>query len=106
MFRNRERGRLQPWGKEGQRLLVTVHPSYLLRLPDEARPAEYKRFVQDLVGATEIAQLLGVTRQRVHQLSRGAGFPEPVARLSMGTVWNAADIQDWIRDHRHDHDGT
>jgi DNA polymerase len=30
-------------------VLVTVHPSYLLRLPDEAKKAEeHKRFVEDL----------------------------------------------------------
>ena len=30
-------------------VLVTVHPSYLLRLPDEdAKAREYERFVDDL----------------------------------------------------------
>jgi uracil-DNA glycosylase len=34
---------------EGQKALVTVHPSYLLRLPDaEAKSREYLRFVDDL----------------------------------------------------------
>jgi DNA polymerase len=43
----RERGRPMPWG-DGQ-LLITVHPSYLLRLPDEAAKArEYAAFVGDL----------------------------------------------------------
>jgi DNA polymerase len=52
----RERGRLQSWGEAGQRLLVTVHPSYLLRLPDErAKQVEYGRFVQDLRLAAEAA---------------------------------------------------
>ena len=36
---------------DGATLWITVHPSYLLRLPDDARPAEYGRFVQDLLGA-------------------------------------------------------
>ena len=32
-----------------RRLLVTVHPSYLLRLPDErAQAVEYRRFVDEL----------------------------------------------------------
>lgn len=30
------------------RLLITVHPSYLLRVPPEARDAEYAKFVADL----------------------------------------------------------
>jgi probable DNA metabolism protein len=34
---------------DGVRALVTVHPSYLLRLPDaDARAREYERFVEDL----------------------------------------------------------
>jgi len=35
--------------QDGTQALVTVHPSYLLRLPDEdARAREYQRFVADL----------------------------------------------------------
>jgi DNA polymerase len=34
---------------DGTEALITVHPSYLLRLPDqEARAREYERFVADL----------------------------------------------------------
>jgi uracil-DNA glycosylase len=34
---------------DGRQALVTVHPSYLLRLPDaEAKSREYRRFVEDL----------------------------------------------------------
>ena len=45
---NKSRGRLIDLA-EGTRALVTVHPSYLLRLPDaEAKAQEYRRFVQDL----------------------------------------------------------
>ncbi len=37
---------------DGSRVVMTVHPSYLLRLPDEAaRTAERARFVQDLTQA-------------------------------------------------------
>lgn len=49
-----------------------------------------------LVGAAEIAQLLGgLSRQRVSQLTATAGFPEPVERLRMGSVWRYADIISW-----------
>ncbi len=45
---NRNRGRLIEL-PEGAKGLVTVHPSYLLRLPDEeAKAREYARFVDDL----------------------------------------------------------
>jgi len=45
---NKSRGRLIDL-EGGTQALVTVHPSYLLRLPDEsARASEYQRFVEDL----------------------------------------------------------
>ncbi|MDB5639780.1 MAG: uracil-DNA glycosylase, partial [Bradyrhizobium sp.] len=49
---NKNRGRLIDLD-EGIKALVTVHPSYLLRLPDaEAKAREYQRFVDDLkIGA-------------------------------------------------------
>jgi DNA polymerase len=49
----RERGKVVEL-RQGQRALVTVHPSYLLRLPDqEAKDREYARFVEDLRLARE-----------------------------------------------------
>ena len=47
------------------------------------------------MGAAEIALSLGVSRQRVSQLQHSAGFPAPVARLKMGAVWRAIDIDAW-----------
>jgi DNA polymerase len=45
---SKNRGRLIDL-PDGRKALVTVHPSYLLRLPDaEFRELEYKRFVDDL----------------------------------------------------------
>jgi len=45
---NKSRGRLIDL-EDGTRVLVTVHPSYLLRLPDaDAKAREYQRFVDDL----------------------------------------------------------
>jgi DNA polymerase len=51
---NKNRGRLIDLD-DGTRALVTVHPSYLLRLPDaDAKAREYQRFVQDLKIAAEM----------------------------------------------------
>jgi DNA polymerase len=45
---NKNRGRLITLD-DGTRVVVTVHPSYLLRLPDaDAKAREYQRFVDDL----------------------------------------------------------
>ncbi len=54
----RERGKPMPLG--GGTALVTVHPSYLLRLPDEASKArEYAAFVADLRLAARLAEAGG-----------------------------------------------
>jgi uracil-DNA glycosylase family protein len=53
---HRNRGRIIPLGN-GPRALITVHPSFLLRLPDDAvRAAEYRRFVADLALVAESAR--------------------------------------------------
>lgn len=45
--------------REGQALRATIHPSYLLRLPDErTQEAEFERFVADLKAAKTAAQAL------------------------------------------------
>jgi len=55
---NRNRGRLIDLD-QGIKALVTVHPSYLLRLPDEdAKAREYQRFVSDLKIAAELLRKL------------------------------------------------
>lgn len=51
----------------------------------------------ELVGVAEVATMLGLTRQRVNQLSRQEGFPEPLAVLSAGKVWKRADIEKWAK---------
>ncbi|MBW4025032.1 MAG: UdgX family uracil-DNA binding protein [Proteobacteria bacterium] len=52
----RERGQLMSL-PDGGRLWITVHPSYLLRLPDEAAKArEYDRFIADLGAAWRLLQ--------------------------------------------------
>lgn len=49
-----------------------------------------------LVGAHEIAELLGVTRQRVDQLTRtDPTFPKPEAELKSGRVWKRALVERW-----------
>lgn len=52
----------------------------------------------DLVSTVEIANLLGLSRQRVDQLSRYDEFPSPVANLAIGRVWQRADVIEWAKD--------
>jgi predicted DNA-binding transcriptional regulator AlpA len=52
------------------------------------------------MGVTEVAQRLGVSRQRVHQLRSTPDFPDPVAMLAAGPIWESIDIEDWVAEHR------
>lgn len=58
--------------------------------------------VEQLVGAAEVAEILGVSRQRVTQLTSRDDFPTPAAVLAMGKVWLRDDVQQWAdeRDER------
>jgi len=54
---------------------------------------------EDLVGAHEIAERLGVRRpQVVHDWRRRhEDFPKPVARLKTALVWDWKEVQAWAR---------
>jgi len=41
----------------------------------------------DLVGVSELADLLKVSKQRISKLSAAADFPKPVATLAAGPIW-------------------
>lgn len=50
------------------------------------------------MGLTEVAELLGISRQRAHVLCKRDGFPEPTARLAAGLIWERADVEKWARE--------
>lgn len=54
----------------------------------------------ELVGTTEIGQMLGVSRQRADQLTRVKGFPKPAAELAQGRIWRKAAVERWIAKNR------
>ncbi|MFL6137481.1 MAG: helix-turn-helix transcriptional regulator [Frankiaceae bacterium] len=51
-----------------------------------------------LVGMAEVAELLGVGRQRAHELTRRPDFPAPQARLKAGAIWLREDVERWLAD--------
>ena len=51
-----------------------------------------------LVGASEVATLLGVSRQRVHQLyQQNDAFPIPLVQVAMGPLWDERAIRAFDR---------
>ena len=55
--------------------------------------------MENLVGTAEIAERLGIKHvESVHAWRRRYDdFPQPVAELSIGLVWDWAEIGNWYR---------
>ncbi|MGH9013084.1 MAG: hypothetical protein ACRDZ1_03975 [Acidimicrobiia bacterium] len=52
----------------------------------------------ELVGVSEIAELLGVTRQRASALAQTREFPSPVATLASGPVWTRPSLNRFVEE--------
>lgn len=72
----------------------------------EVEVTEWERFertleepnLPDLVSAPEVGEILGVSRQRVHQLIKeNRSFPPPLLRLGSGPLWLRATIEAFDR---------
>lgn len=51
----------------------------------------------ELVGLSEAAEILAVSKQRVAELAREGRLPAPVAGLAGGNVWTRASIEAFLR---------
>jgi predicted DNA-binding transcriptional regulator AlpA len=52
--------------------------------------------VPDLLGVSEVAAALGVSRQRVSELAESDDFPPPIARLKAGPIWQRSQISRFV----------
>jgi len=68
---------------------VDVLDERLLDLELAQEPESY-------AGVTEIAKLLGVSRQRVSELRSRPDFPSPIAELAAGPVWTRRSLNHFI----------
>jgi|TARA_R100001460_G_scaffold53149_3_gene92107 hypothetical protein len=50
----------------------------------------------DPISVAEIAEMLGVTRQKVASLKHHGKLPEPKKILKCGPLWDAKEIADFI----------
>jgi predicted DNA-binding transcriptional regulator AlpA len=55
------------------------------------------RDMDHLVGPAEISRMLGVSRQRVSQLTALPDFPAPTVVLTMGSVWVTDEVREWAK---------
>ena len=51
---------------------------------------------QTLIGTGEIKEQYGITRGQIFRLIAAGDWPEPVAELRHGKVWNADEIEECV----------
>jgi predicted DNA-binding transcriptional regulator AlpA len=49
----------------------------------------------ELAGLAEVAHLIGVSKRSASRYTRQSDFPEPLARLAAGPIWDAAEVREW-----------
>jgi len=60
----------------------------------------------NLMGLAEIASLLGISRQRADIIVKtNRAFPEPIAVLSAGRIWERQSVEAWARDSARSGEG-
>jgi hypothetical protein len=67
---------------------------------DEHQHRAEEPTLPELMSAMEIAEVLKVSRQRVHQLRSTPNFPAPLAEPRCGAVWDAAAVRAFARQWR------
>ena len=48
-----------------------------------------------MVRVVDMLAILGVTKQRCHQLARRADFPPPLQTIPGGRLWRRSDVERW-----------
>lgn len=54
----------------------------------------------DILGTSEVAEVLGVSKQRIHALRKMVQFPEPFKTLASTPLWNKKDVLVFLADWR------
>jgi len=67
------------------------------RLEDLDRSIEESN-APDIVGVAEVAEVLGVSKQRASELARSTDFPRPLVHLASGPVWKSSAIVRYVKD--------
>jgi hypothetical protein len=73
---------------------IGLPPERIIRgeIIDAAEAQHEDDVTPDYMGVAEIAQALGVSKQRVVQMSKTRNFPAPAQRLAAGPIWRGETI--------------
>jgi predicted DNA-binding transcriptional regulator AlpA len=56
--------------------------------------------VENILGTSEVAEVLGVSKQRIHSLRQMSSFPEPVVQLASTPLWDKEDVIKFLAEWR------
>jgi predicted DNA-binding transcriptional regulator AlpA len=51
--------------------------------------------ISDLIGLTELAEVLGVSKNEANAIRQRHGFPQPVRKFRMGPAWDKLQVLAW-----------
>jgi len=54
---------------------------------------------EDLIGFSEVVELLGVAQRTAARYVKRPDFPAPYVRLAAGPIWLRADVDRWGKAH-------
>jgi predicted DNA-binding transcriptional regulator AlpA len=60
---------------------------------DELKP-------ENLLGTSEVAVVLGVSKQRIHALRKNKKFPQPIVTLAATPIWDKREITAFLAEWR------
>lgn len=52
--------------------------------------------VDNILGTSEVAEVLGVSKQRIHALRKMVEFPEPVRVLASTPLWDKEEVLSFL----------
>lgn len=52
--------------------------------------------LSDLIGLSEMAEILGVTKNEANALRQRPGFPTPKLKFKMGPAWDLREVQAYV----------
>lgn len=61
---------------------------------------EYMVKPNDILGTSEVAKVLGVSKQRIHALRKNERFPKPFHTLASTPLWDKREIDAFIKEWR------
>lgn len=89
---------------EVNRLLPTIEthtgPFTLTKLEllsPEALAKEDEEHDKRFCGLSEVAEILGVSKQRANRIVLNQSFPAPLFEISSGRVWRTDSVTDWMK---------